>query len=331
VSLKSKIPPRFQKYASCGIILKLFLAPVALIIFILIILVRPVLKIYIYKVDWPFGHFFVMPHFASHSHQLWNLTHRRKKIGIYCLETKSVSNQFAYRKFKQTIPIFKGNLGWILIWVSKRIRVVSGKSSIIDFNGRSLKTSPSDLLKRDSLITFADSETRMCSEFLRVTGVNADKGFICLNIRDDLYNQSVSLIKKSYDARNSEARTYVAAAETLAEMGYTVFRMGAIVKEPLVSTHSRVIDYATNGMRTKLLDIFLGAHCTFTISTGSGWDSVPTIFRRPIMFVNQLPVFAPSAITLPIVAYPKILLDNQTGSILSLKNLIDREIAHRAN
>ena len=272
-----------------------------------------------------------MPHFASHSHQLWNLTHRRKKIGIYCLETKSVSNQFAYRKFKQTIPIFKGNLGWILIWVSKRIRVVSGKSSIIDFNGRSLKTSPSDLLKRDSLITFADSETRMCSEFLRVTGVNADKGFICLNIRDDLYNQSVSLIKKSYDARNSEARTYVAAAETLAEMGYTVFRMGAIVKEPLVSTHSRVIDYATNGMRTKLLDIFLGAHCTFTISTGSGWDSVPTIFRRPIMFVNQLPVFAPSAITLPIVAYPKILLDNQTGSILSLKNLIDREIAHRAN
>ncbi|MFZ9833926.1 MAG: TIGR04372 family glycosyltransferase, partial [Ilumatobacteraceae bacterium] len=121
------------------------------------------------------------------------------------------------------------------------------------------------------------------------------------------------------------------AAESLAEMGYTVFRMGAIVKEPLVSDNPRIIDYAANGMRTELLDIFLGAHCTFTISTGSGWDSMPTVFRRPIMFVNQLPVYAPSVTTLQSVTFPKILLDNQTGSILSLKNLIDREIAHRAN
>jgi putative glycosyltransferase (TIGR04372 family) len=58
---------------------------------------------------------------------------------------------------------------------------------------------------------------------------------------------------------------------------------------------------------------------------------VPTIFRRPLMFVNQLPVFAPSAATLPIVTYPKILLDDQTGDTLNLENLIDREIVHRAN
>jgi putative glycosyltransferase (TIGR04372 family) len=132
---------------------------------------------------------------------------------------------------------------------------------------------------------------------------------------------------KKHDYRDSEIKTYVAAAESLAESGYTVFRMGAIVKEPLISTHPRVIDYATNGMRTEFLDIFLGAHCTFTISVGSGWDSIPAIFRRPIMFVNQLPVYAPSVITLPLVTYPKILLDSQTKETLNLENLIDRAIA----
>jgi putative glycosyltransferase (TIGR04372 family) len=132
-----------------------------------------------------------------------------------------------------------------------------------------------------------------------------------------------------HDYRDSDIKTYVAAAETLAQMGYTVFRMGAMVKEPLISTHPRVIDYATNGMRSEFLDIFLGANCSFTISVGSGWDSVPTIFRRPMMFVNQLPVFAPSVLTLRLVTYPKILLDDQTGETLNLKNLLNREIAHR--
>ena len=73
-----------------------------------------------------------------------------------------------------------------------------------------------------------------------------------------------------HDYRDSEISTYVEAAEVLAEMGYTVFRMGALVKETLVSKHPRVIDYATNGMRTEFLDVFLGAYCAFCISTGSG-------------------------------------------------------------
>ena len=130
-----------------------------------------------------------------------------------------------------------------------------------------------------------------------------------------------------HDHRDSDISTYVKAAEALAEMGYTVFRMGAIVKEPLISRHPRVIDYATNGMRSEFLDIFLGAHCTFCVSTGSGWDSVPTIFRRPVMFVNHLPFFAASAITLPITIYPKLLADKDSSSTLSLKELTLRNLA----
>jgi putative glycosyltransferase (TIGR04372 family) len=134
-----------------------------------------------------------------------------------------------------------------------------------------------------------------------------------------------------HNYRDSDISTYVAAAEALAEMGYTVFRMGALVKDPLVSKHPRVIDYATNGMRTEFLDIFLGAHCTFCISTGSGWDSVPTIFRRPILFVNMLPIFSPSASTLPIMLYPKLLMNQGSLTSLSLADLTQRNLATPLN
>ena len=158
--------------------------------------------------------------------------------------------------------------------------------------------------------------------------------FACLNVRDDSFLASTKPVGwhssrdwSYHNYRDSDIKTYIAAAEALAEMGYTVFRMGAIVRKPLVSNHPRVFDYATNGMRSEFLDIFLGAHCTFTISVGSGWDSVPLIFRRPTIFVNHLPIFDSAALTQQIINFPKVLLDDQAGNTLSLCNLIDREIA----
>jgi putative glycosyltransferase (TIGR04372 family) len=53
-----------------------------------------------------------------------------------------------------------------------------------------------------------------------------------------------------------------------------------------------IIDYATNGMRTDFMDIYLGAHCEFCISNGTGYDGVPTIFRRPILFIDHVPLLA---------------------------------------
>jgi putative glycosyltransferase (TIGR04372 family) len=118
----------------------------------------------------------------------------------------------------------------------------------------------------------------------------------------------------------------VLAAETLAEMGYTVFRMGAVVKEPLISKHPRVIDYATNGMRTEFLDVYLGAHCAFCISTGSGWDSIPHVFKVPSTYINILPYFAHDCIIRDLLLYPKIIKNKKTNEILNLNEIINQNI-----
>jgi putative glycosyltransferase (TIGR04372 family) len=87
-----------------------------------------------------------------------------------------------------------------------------------------------------------------------------------------------------------------------------------------------IFDYATNGMRTEFLDIFLGAHCTFCVSTGSGWDSIPQIFRRPSLYVNLITIFAHACVVRDLLIYPKMLQDNLTKNDLGLEEFIERRV-----
>ena len=193
------------------------------------------------------------------------------------------------------------------------------------------------IFQHDPCLTFKPKEIIRGTNFLKSVGLIDGQKFVCLHVRDSSYlakswnyfGYSKGHDWSHHDYRNSEISSYVAAAEALADLGYTVFRMGAIVERPLISKHPRVIDYATNGMRTEFLDIFLGAHCNFCVSTGSGWDSIPHIFRRPSLYVNFLPVFAQDCVIRDLLIYPKILQDEETKNALCLGEIIERGIQTR--
>lgn len=63
-----------------------------------------------------------------------------------------------------------------------------------------------------------------------------------------------------------------------------------MVKEALKVSNPMIIDYATNGHRNDFMDVYPGAKCSFFISSGTGIDGIPEIFRRPYMFVNLAPL-----------------------------------------
>ena len=130
-------------------------------------------------------------------------------------------------------------------------------------------------------IAFTEEEERF--------GRSVTQGFgkwVCLIVRDGAY-----LPDKQYHAyRDSKIADYELAALALADRGYTVFRMGAKVEEPFKVNHPKIIDYASNGMRSDFMDVYLGAKCEFCLSTGTGFDAIPYIFRRPICYVNYVPV-----------------------------------------
>ena len=220
-----------------------------------------------------------------------------------------------------------GDWGWLLNDISKRLKSTDfyQETTALDKEGRLMNFPPS--------LNFSEIEIAVGEKFLHKNNISNQEKFVCLNVRDssflansDNLGWSKSRDWSYHNYRDSDINTYVAAAENLAEKGYTVFRMGAIVEKPLISNHPRVIDYATNGMRTEFLDIFLGAHCTFCVSTGSGWDSVPQIFRRPSLYVNLLPTFPHQCVVRDLLIYPKILQDNLTKNDLGLAEIVKRDI-----
>ena len=130
-----------------------------------------------------------------------------------------------------------------------------------------------------------EEEGRALLELERM-GIPLGSKWVCLIVRDAAYLPNLPY----HSYRDSDAATYEQAAFALAESGYYVVRMGVKVEKPLTVKHPRIIDFATNGMHTDFLSMYLGAHCTFALSNGCGIDAVPVIFRRPICYVNYVPI-----------------------------------------
>ena len=328
MNLKSKLRKKLLVIKSIGLKKTLYL-PIALIFVGGLVLISKFVPVNIHRIyNSRIGHFATNTEISTTRAKEKEDRLGRRTINLYCFESLESANSFLETLWKRTLTCLTGNFGWAVLDIARRVKNQDFfiETEVIDREGYLDRSPPT--------LKFNDAELKTGEIFLQSIGLDKDSKFVCLNVRDDSFLAKAKPIGwhsnrdwSYHNYRDSDIKTYVAAAETLAEMGYTVFRMGAIVKEPLISTHPRIVDYATNGMRTEFLDIFLGAHCTFAISVGSGWDSVPTIFRRPLIFVNHLPIFNSAGVTLPIVILPKILLDSQTECNLSLNALIDREIA----
>lgn len=141
-------------------------------------------------------------------------------------------------------------------------------------------------------LSFLSEEVRRGEMELRSLGIPKGAAFVCLAVRDRAYlnDQSPHLDWSRHDYRDCDIQNYILSARKLAERGYYVLRMGALVEESMNVEHPMIIDYATNGMRSDFMDIYLGARCAFCISTTLGFDAVPTIFRRPMVYVDCAPL-----------------------------------------
>jgi putative glycosyltransferase (TIGR04372 family) len=152
---------------------------------------------------------------------------------------------------------------------------------------------PQNLLDRfPAHLRFLSDEDRRGEAGLRKLGIAEGAPWVCLHVRDDRYLQdALPWWNWSYhDYRNCSISNYVLASEELVKRGYYVVRMGALVREPMPVSHPMIIDYSANGMRDDFMDIYLGAKCAFCISNGSGFDAVPFIFRRGIVYVDHVPL-----------------------------------------
>jgi len=307
---------------------KLILLPFALLYVCGLAMISRVIRVNIHPIiNSRIGHFATNTELSILKIKERKHLYNKHEINLFCTTSTKSCNTSLEKMWSRNFNLQTGNWGWLLNDISKRIKSADfyQESTNLDKEGRLLSFPPT--------MTFDDNEIALGKKFLADSRISEPEKIVCLNVRDSAFFSTSNPLGWSksrdwsyHDYRDSEISTYVAAAETLAEMGYTVFRMGAIVRDPIISKHPRVIDYATNGMRTEFLDIYLGAHCTFCVSTGSGWDSIPQIFRRPTLYVNQLPVFALACEVRDLLIYPKILQNKSTKKNLRLTEIIYRNV-----
>lgn len=199
---------------------------------------------------------------------------------------QKIPNGFVKKKWQKKLHIyfFAYPLDWINRWLPGGNRHVVPMPEIRDIDR---------VMERTSVhFTFTAKEEDDGWNALGNLGAPYGAPFVCFQARDPAYLDSFSSEPGRFGNhyyRDSTIHNYVPAVEQLALRGYFAIRMGAIVREPLKTSHPMIIDYAATA-RTEFLDIFLSAKCSFYLMDTVGMCAVTLAFRRPVAFVNYVPL-----------------------------------------
>ena len=242
----------------------------------------------------------------------------QKHFDIFFVQHRPICNFQIFLMWKRILNIYPHYMMYPLMIVNRLIPGGSEHEIGISQRDRDIHNLYD---KYPSHLEFTEQEESFGSGELVRLGIPPKSKFICLTVRDSAYLENLTY----HSYRDGSIDNYVLAAEELANRGYYVIRMGAKVIDKMPSEHKRVIDYASNGMRTDFMDVYLGAKCLFCISTSTGFDAIPTIFRKPIVF-STVPVafiYTFSVNFLSIFKHHISLEDNQelTLSEIFAKNL----------
>ena len=169
-------------------------------------------------------------------------------------------------------------------------------------------------------------------------GIPRGKKFVCLIVRDELFLETIYKnpnkdILSIHKFRNTNLQNYISACEFLTTKGYYVLRMGVHAKDKINTDNKMIIDYAylQNTKRTEFMDIYLGANCDFCISSMLGFDAIPYIFRKPILFINGLPIAWYWTFSNKFFILPRNLFSTKLNRNLKLKEILNSDIGYVYN
>jgi putative glycosyltransferase (TIGR04372 family) len=204
----------------------------------------------------------------------------KNSLDIFFIESNYICNQQLFKMWKRKLIV--SQIAYYFHFANRLLRMQDRNSSKDIYN---LLESTCPHLE------FTTEEHELGRDELNSMSININDKFICFLARDDAY--LVQTFKNMdwyyHNYRDCSVENYLLAAEELTKRGYYALRMGSIVKESLNTQNPKIIDYASK-FRTDFMDIYLGANCHFIISCGSGFDSIPRIFRKPIVYVNRVPI-----------------------------------------
>jgi len=152
---------------------------------------------------------------------------------------------------------------------------------------------PEDLFAQTPpLLVPENHKVRSDFDALRSVGLEPGEPFVCFHVRDSAYGDANTprRDKTATDYRNARTENYWEAIQALVSRGYKAVRMGAIVSTDLPQEMDGVIDYARSGLQSGYMDAVLSSQCAFWLGTPAGASMFAIITRRPIVFVDCIPM-----------------------------------------
>lgn len=270
---------------------------VAILCWLLIVLIRPWILIRIDLIpSTNFGYFVLTPALYSCKKKLNIDQPNKRHIDLLCI------NEQGYKNYnKQIEKMWKRELNFLPNFLLKSIYIINKfmpfyKIPSLGMNSRNTRKMERDvdnLIEKYKPLNFTSEEEELGKKMLKKFGLNENDKFVCLTVRDSCYQKKKFSSRDTelshHNFRNHDINDFVLGAEELTKRGYYVFRMGVAVEKRINTNNSKVIDYPFSQYKNDFMDIYLGAKCSFCISTGTGYDEVPYVFGKPIAFL-VLPV-----------------------------------------
>ena len=231
-------------------------------------------------------------HFALNT-ELWLCEKKNNKIAIptidlFYIPTK-ICNKQLYKMWKKHFIFLPKIILRPFCLISRRFKFlekhVAGITSSGDYDSNNL------LDKYGTQIYFSNDEIKNGENELRNLGIPKNQKYVCLIVRDENYlKYNNPNLEKKHSHRNFDIESFKLTSQYLVKQGYYVIRMGSKVKSKISYSCKEIIDYANDKNRSDFLDIYLCANCEFSISTVTGLDAIPIIFRKTVFFIGSIPI-----------------------------------------
>jgi putative glycosyltransferase (TIGR04372 family) len=254
---------------------------------------------------------------------------KKRHYDFFYFQDMPISNFQLASMWKRTL-----NIGpfWLISPITSYISYLPGGSMHLIGNNTQHDRDVHNLLdKYPSKLSFTDEEEEIGQNALISMGIPPTEQFVCFLVRDKEYlSKKLPGIEWDYHSyRDCSIENFGLAALELVSRGYYVIRMGAVVEKPFPIDNPKIIDYGYKGLRSDFMDIYLGAKCHFCVTTGAGWDNVPSIlFRKPIVYTNFVPFGNIHTFRSNFICISKKHFDLFTGKELSLSQIFERGVGY---
>lgn len=206
-----------------------------------------------------------------------------KKYIDIIFSSNDTSNHFIKKKISKKITFFNFQIFYNLFIYCYKYWF-KDQNYLIKFNISSLgKTS-----EIKNFLHFSEKEKTSIEKSLLELGVTKNDKWICIHNRDDAYLNLMYPNKdwSYHNYRNFPINDLLKVCKKMIENGYTVIRVGSIVKEALKFNHPKLIDYHLLKNKSDLLESYLLTNAHLYFGSDSGIFNISMVNKIPFSFIN---------------------------------------------